>query len=107
MELLFLILYSIGAWLIFFKFKWLPWNITSQVITVTIPVFLLAIVILLLNIAAPSSADERVINYVVQVVPRGTKVRIVRGKDVPPPDPSASPSASAGPSAGSSATPAP
>ena len=43
----------------------------------------------------------------VQVVPRGTKVRIVRGKDVPPPDPSASPSASAGPSAGSSATPAP
>ena len=41
----------------------------------------------------------------VQVVPRGTKVRIVPGKDVPPPDPSAAPSGSAGGSA--SPTPAP
>jgi multidrug resistance efflux pump len=72
MELLFLIIYSICVWLIFFKFKWLPWNITSQVITVTIPIILLTIVVLLLNIAAPSSTDVRVINYVVQVVPRVT-----------------------------------
>ena len=67
MELLFLILYSIGVWLVFFKFKLLAGNITSQVITVTIPLILLTIVVLLLNIAAPSSADVRVINYVVQV----------------------------------------
>jgi len=72
MELLFLIAYSFFAWLIFFKFKWLPWNITTQVITITIPLFLLAIVILLLNIGAPSSTDVRVLNYVVQVVPRVT-----------------------------------
>lgn len=72
MELLFLIIYSICVWLIFFKFKLLAWNITSQVITVTIPLILLTIVVLLLNIAAPSSADVRVINYVVQVVPRVT-----------------------------------
>src|SRR4029077_14095812 len=72
MELLFLIVYSFLAWLVFFKFKWLPWNITTQVITITIPLFLIAIVILLLNIGAPSSADVRVLNYVVQVVPRVT-----------------------------------
>ena len=72
MELLFLIAYSFFAWLIFFKFKWLPWNITTQVITITIPLFLIAIVILLLNIGAPSSTDVRVLNYVVQVVPRVT-----------------------------------
>jgi len=72
MELLFLILYSVGVWLVFFKFKLLAWNITSQVITVTIPLFLLTIVVLFLNIAAPSSGDVRVINYVVQVVPRVT-----------------------------------
>ena len=72
MELLFLIAYSFLAWLIFFKFKWLPWNITTQVITITIPLFLIAIVILLLNIGAPSSTDVRVLNYVVQVVPRVT-----------------------------------
>ncbi|HET7793287.1 MAG TPA: biotin/lipoyl-binding protein [Rhizobacter sp.] len=72
MELLFLILYSVGAYLIFIKYKLLPWNITSQVITVTIPIILLTIVVLFLNIAAPSSTDVRVINYVVQVVPRVT-----------------------------------
>jgi len=72
MEILFLILYSIGVWLVFFKFKWLPWNITSQVISVTIPIILLTMTVLFLNIAAPSSADVRVINYVVQVVPRVT-----------------------------------
>ena len=72
MELLFLILYATGVWLVFFKFKLLPWNITSQVITVTIPVILLTITVLFLNIAAPSTTDVRVINYVVQIVPRVT-----------------------------------
>ena len=72
MELLFLIIYSVCVWLIFFKFRLLPWNITSQVITVTIPIILLTMTVLFLNIAAPSSADVRVINYVVQVVPRVT-----------------------------------
>ena len=29
MELILLLIYSFFAWLVFFKFKWLPWNITS------------------------------------------------------------------------------
>jgi multidrug resistance efflux pump len=70
MELILLLIYSFFAWLVFGKFKWLPWNITTQVITVTIPIFGLAVLVLLLNIFAPSSSDVRVINYVVQVVPR-------------------------------------
>jgi multidrug resistance efflux pump len=70
MEILLLGIYSIFVWLIFFKFKWLPWNITSQVIVVTLPIIAITILILLLNIFAPSSHDVRVINYVVQVVPR-------------------------------------
>jgi multidrug resistance efflux pump len=70
MEILLLGIYSIFVWLIFIKFKWLPWNITSQVIVVTIPIIALTLLILMLNIVAPSSADVRVINYVVQVVPR-------------------------------------
>ena len=32
------LIYSFFAWLVFFKFKWLPWNITTQVITITIPI---------------------------------------------------------------------
>jgi uncharacterized membrane protein (DUF485 family) len=41
MELILLLVYSFFVWLIFFKFKWLPWNITSQVIVVTIPIVML------------------------------------------------------------------
>jgi len=53
MELILLLIYSFFAWLVFFKFKWLPWNITTQVITVTIPIIGITILILFLNIAAP------------------------------------------------------
>jgi multidrug resistance efflux pump len=70
MEILLLGIYSFFAWLVFFKFKWLPWNITTQVITVTIPIIGIAILILLLNIYAPSSADVRAVNYVVPINPR-------------------------------------
>jgi multidrug resistance efflux pump len=70
MELILLAIYSFFVWLIFFKFKWLPWNIVSQVIVITLPIIGMAVLILLLNIVAPSSHDVRVINYVVPVNPR-------------------------------------
>jgi multidrug resistance efflux pump len=70
MEILLLLIYGFFAWLVFFKFKWLPWNITSQVITVTIPIIGITVLILFLNIAAPSSADVRVMNYVLPINPR-------------------------------------
>jgi multidrug resistance efflux pump len=69
MELILLAIYSFFAWLVFFKFKWLPWNIVTQVITITIPIIGLTILILLLNIVAPSSHDVRVVNYVVPINP--------------------------------------
>ena len=69
MEILLLGIYAFFAWLVFFKFKWLPWNITTQVITVTLPIFALTALILYLNVVAPSSHDVRVVNYVVPVNP--------------------------------------
>ncbi|HEU0276017.1 MAG TPA: HlyD family secretion protein [Candidatus Udaeobacter sp.] len=72
MELILLIIYSVIVWLIFFKFKLLPWNITSQVIVVTIPVIMLTVLILFMNICAPSSSDVRAQNYVIPIVPRVT-----------------------------------
>lgn len=79
MEVLILSIYAFFVWLIFIKFKWLPWNIMTQVIVVVIPIVGLTATILLLNVYAPSTPDVRVINYVVQVVPQ------VRGRviDVP------------------------
>ncbi len=70
MEVILLGIYAFFAWLVFFKFKWLPWNIVTQVITITIPIIALTILILVLNIEAPSSADIRVMNYVVPINPR-------------------------------------
>jgi multidrug resistance efflux pump len=70
MELILLLIYSFFVWLIFIKFKWLPWNIVSQVIVATIPIVGIAALILLLNIYAPSSADVRVMNYVLPINPR-------------------------------------
>jgi len=70
MEALLLGIYGFFVWLIFFKFKWLPWNTVSMVIVLTIPVVGLTALILLLNVFAPSSADVRVIKYVVNVIPQ-------------------------------------
>lgn len=72
MEIILLLIYSFFVWLIFFKFKWLPWNFVSQVIVISLPIFALTALILILNVVAPSSSDVRVVNYVVQVVPRVT-----------------------------------
>ena len=69
MEIILLGIYAFFAWLVFFKFKWLPWNIVTQVITITLPIIGLTILILVLNIVAPSSHDIRVINYVVPINP--------------------------------------
>ena len=70
MEIILLGIYSFFVWLIFFKFKWLPWNIISQVIVITIPIIGLTALILILNVVAPSSHDVRVVNYNVQVIPQ-------------------------------------
>ena len=70
MEALLLAIYAFFVWLIFIKFKWLPWNITSQVIVVIIPIVGLTAMILTLNVVAPSSNDVRVFKYVVQILPQ-------------------------------------
>jgi multidrug resistance efflux pump len=68
MEVLLLGIYAFFVWLVFFKFKWLPWNIYTQVTVFVIPIVGLVSLILLLNVYAPSSSDVRVIKYVVQIV---------------------------------------
>jgi len=70
MEALLLGIYSFFVWLIFIKFKWLPWNTASKTIVVIIPIVALTGLVLTLNVVAPSSSDIRVIKYVVQVVPQ-------------------------------------
>jgi multidrug resistance efflux pump len=70
MDLLILGIYAFFVWLIFIKLKWLPWNTTSQVTVVIIPIVGLSAMILTLNVVAPSSNDVRVLKYVVQIIPQ-------------------------------------
>src|SRR3954471_24269540 len=78
MEALLLGIYSFFVWLIFFKFKWLPWNTATQVTVITLPVVGLTAMVLALNVVAPSSSDVRVLKYVINVVPqvRGRVVQV-------------------------------
>ncbi|GJM63820.1 HlyD family secretion protein [Persicobacter diffluens] len=69
---LFLIIYGLLIWLVFVKFKLLPFNTTAKVIIFAIPVVLIAIVMLVMNVVAPSSEDVRVYN---KTVPLKTMVR--------------------------------
>jgi multidrug resistance efflux pump len=68
MDILLLAIYSFFVWLIFIKFKWLPWNIYSQVTVVVIPVVALTVLILTLNVVAPSTHDVRVFRFTVPIV---------------------------------------
>src|SRR3954471_23916927 len=72
MEIILLGIYGFFVWLIFFKFKWLPWNFTSQFIVITLPIVAMMALFLLLNISAPATDDVRAMNYVIPIVPRIT-----------------------------------
>ena len=76
MEAILLAIYGFFVWLVFFKFKWLPWNTVTQVIVIIIPVVGLSATILLLNVFAPSSSDVRVVKYTIQILPQ-VKGRVI------------------------------
>src|SRR6187401_2104156 len=68
MEAILLAIYALLVWLIFIKFKLLPWTTPWKIGVAIFPVVALAIVILLLNIFAPTTTDVRVIKYVDPIV---------------------------------------
>src|SRR5687768_17688138 len=68
MEAILLAIYALLVWLVFIKFKLLPWTTPWKVGVAIFPVVALAVVILLLNIFAPTTTDVRVVKYVVPIV---------------------------------------
>jgi multidrug resistance efflux pump len=68
MEIILLGIYSFFVWLIFIKLKLLPWTTPWKVAVAIFPVVAIAILLLLLNIVAPTTSDVRVVKYVVPVV---------------------------------------
>ena len=68
MEILLLGIYAFFVWLIFIKLKLLPWTTPWKVAVAIFPVVAIAVLLLLLNIFAPTTTDVRVVNYVVPIV---------------------------------------
>jgi multidrug resistance efflux pump len=68
MEVLLLGIYSFFVWLIFIKLKLLPWTTPWKVGVAIFPIVCIVILLLLLNIFAPTTTDVRVVNYVVPIV---------------------------------------
>jgi multidrug resistance efflux pump len=68
MEAILLGIYAFFVWLIFIKFRLLPWTTPWKVAVAIIPIVGLAATILLLNIFAPTTTDVRVVKYVVPIV---------------------------------------
>src|SRR5688572_6772560 len=79
MEAILLGIYSLVVWLVFIKFKLLPWTTPWKVGVVIFPVVVMAAMLLALNIFAPTTTDVRVIKYVVPIV-SGIRGRVI---DVP------------------------
>jgi multidrug resistance efflux pump len=68
MEILLLGVYSFFVWLIFIKLKLLPWTTPWKVGVAIFPVVAIAVLLLLLNVFAPTTGDVRVVKYVVPIV---------------------------------------
>jgi multidrug resistance efflux pump len=69
MEVLLLGIYSGIVWLLV-RFRIIPWTTPVKVTVVIIPIVALTVLILTLNVVAPSSAEVRVLKYTVQIVPQ-------------------------------------
>ena len=76
MEVILLGIYCFFVWLIFIKFKLLPWTTPWKVGVAIVPIVALATMLLLLNIGAPTTTDVRVVKYVVPIVP-GVRGRVI------------------------------
>ena len=76
MEVILLGIYSFFVWLIFIKFKLLPWTTPWKVGVAILPVVALGTMLLLLNVFAPTTSDVRVVKYVVPIV-SGVRGRVL------------------------------
>lgn len=62
--------YTLVVWLVFFKFKWMKFNIAWGVISVSVGLHLLLIFLIGLRFVAPYATEAKIIQHTIQLVPR-------------------------------------
>jgi multidrug resistance efflux pump len=62
--------YALAVWLVFFKFKWMKFNIAWGIVSVSVGLHLLLIFMIGLRFVAPYSTDAKIIQHTIQLIPR-------------------------------------
>ncbi|WP_299818596.1 efflux RND transporter periplasmic adaptor subunit [uncultured Roseibium sp.] len=68
--ILILVAYAIFMWLVFYKFRWLKFNIAWGVVTFWVGVHVLFLLVVFLRFYTPFSIDGHVIRQTIQITPR-------------------------------------
>jgi multidrug resistance efflux pump len=76
--------YAFIVWLVFFKFKWMKFNIPWGVVSVSVGLHLLIIFMLGLRYMTPHSTDAAVIQHTIQLTPRLSEPTLVTAVLVQP-----------------------
>jgi multidrug resistance efflux pump len=76
--------YAFIVWLVFFKFKWMKFNIPWGIVSVSVGLHLLIIFMLGLRFVTPASTDAQVIQHTIQLTPRLSEPTLVTAVLVEP-----------------------
>jgi multidrug resistance efflux pump len=76
--------YAFIVWLVFFKYKWMKFNIAWGVVSVSVGLHLLIIFMLGLRFVTPASTDAQVIQHTIQLTPRLSEPTLVTAVLVQP-----------------------
>ena len=76
--------YAFVVWLVFFKFKWMKFNIPWGIVSVSVGLHLLIIFLLGLRFVTPASTDAQVIQHTIQLTPRLSEPTLVTAVLVEP-----------------------
>ena len=79
--------YSFVVWLVFFKFKWMKFNIAWGVVSGSVGVHLLVIFMIGLRFVTPYSTEAKVVQHTIQLIPRLTEPTLVTAVLVQPDEP--------------------
>jgi multidrug resistance efflux pump len=69
--------YCFIVWLVFFKYKWMKFNITWGFVTALVGVHLLLIFLIGLRFVTPYSTDAKMIQHTIQLIPRLSEPTLV------------------------------
>ena len=76
--------YGLVVWLVFFKFKWMEFNIVWGIVSVSVGLHLLLIFMIGLRFVTPYATEAKVVQHTIQLIPRLTEPTLVTAVLVEP-----------------------